>query len=223
MNLEKLLKLLKTKVASLGYNKKELRGIAEAISNNSELGEDATDEEISAEIEAVLPYLRFGQQQANRIASASQVNANDQGGNGDNEPKPPVTPTNPNTHPDQQDEAPQWAKSLLEQTKSLSDRLSAMEGERTTNSRLDRLKKVVEGCGAMEKSTIRDFGRMSFATEDDFVEYLSEVEASVSEYRKDLGNDAVGSMTGKPGGAGAKNVPETASDAEIDALADALR
>lgn len=222
MNLEKLLKLLKTKVASLGYNKKELRGIAEAISNNSELGEDATDEEISAEIEAVLPYLRFGQQQANRIASAN-ANANDQGGNGDNEPSPSVTPTNTDTPPNNADDTPQWAKALLEQNKALVERLSAMEGERTMNSRLERVKKAVEGCGAMEKSTIRDFARMQFASEDDFEDYLSEVTESVSEYRKDVGNDAVGSMTSKPGGAGANKPEEVASDAEIEALSESVK
>lgn len=222
MNIEKLLKLLQTKVASLGYNKKELRGIAEEISNNSTLTEDATDEELTAEIEAVIPYLRFGQQQANRIASASGANANDQSGNGGNEPKPSVTPSNPNTPPTPQDDAPQWAKTLLEQNKALTERISAMEGERTTNSRLERVKKAVEGCGAIEKSTIRDFGRMQFASEDDFESYLSEVETSVTEYRKDLGNDALGSHKGKPGGAGANNPTATPTQAEIDALAEAM-
>lgn len=217
MNIEKLIKMLQTKVASLGYNKKELRGIAEEISNNSELGEDATDEAINAEIEAVMPYLKFGQQQANRIASAGKP-ADGQGGDGG--AKPPATP--PQAQPKPEDEAPQWAKALFEQNKALSEKLAAMEGERKTNSRLDRIKEIVKDCGAMGEATLRGFGRMQFSTEEDFEEFVQEVEASVEAYRRQEGNEALETHKGKPGGAGANNPTATPTQAEIDALAEAM-
>ena len=62
---------LKLKAKALGFNSKELKGIAAKIADNLESQEDASEEDVNAEIdekiEAVLPYLTFGQSQANRL------------------------------------------------------------------------------------------------------------------------------------------------------------
>lgn len=218
MNIEKVLKLLQTRAASFGYNKKELRGVAEAISNNSALTDDATDEEINAEIEAVIPYLRVGQQQANRIATASRQPTPEAGG--DDGATPTATPQDPT---DAGTTEPAWAKALREQNEAMIRRLEAIEGEKQTSTRLGRLKALVQGCGAMGEATLRGFARMHFASEDEFDQYASEVEASVVEYKKTLGNDALQSLTEKPGGNGASNPTEKPTDAEIEALGGILR
>mgnify|MGYP000552293501 CR=1 FL=1 len=62
---------LKLKAKALGFNAKELKGIAANIADNLKSAEDASEEDVNAEIdeqiEAVLPYLTFGQSQANRL------------------------------------------------------------------------------------------------------------------------------------------------------------
>ena len=81
MKLTKVLKKLKTnkKVASLGFNRSELRSIAQQICDNSELEDDATEEEENTYIEEsitdTLPILQLGQKYANRIASDKAGNA----------------------------------------------------------------------------------------------------------------------------------------------------
>lgn len=62
---------LKLKAKALGFNSKELKGIAAKIADNLTSTEDASEEDVNAEIDsqidAVLPYLTFGQSQANRL------------------------------------------------------------------------------------------------------------------------------------------------------------
>lgn len=62
---------LKLKAKALGFNSKELKGIAAKIVDNLISADDASEEDVNAEIdekiEAVLPYLTFGQSQANRL------------------------------------------------------------------------------------------------------------------------------------------------------------
>ena len=62
---------LKLKAKALGFNSKELKGIAAKFADNLESLEDGSEEDVNAEIvekiEAVLPYLTFGQSQANRL------------------------------------------------------------------------------------------------------------------------------------------------------------
>lgn len=208
MNIEKLTKVLQTKAASFGYNKRELRGIAEAISNNSTLTDDATDEEYNAEVEAVLPYLKFGQQQASRIAQSLRPDPD--GGNGTE--KRPVPPSQKD-HPE--DEEPAWAKALREQNEQLMQRLNIVEGERLAKTRHERLQTLLGDCGTFGEATLKSFGRMTFATEEDFEEYAAEVAASVEAYKAERGGDALKSLTAKPGGGGAKNPAETPTEEEI--------
>ena len=68
---QQVLEVLKPRVKALGFNKKELEGVAKQIANNLNLSEDASDEDvttaISTKIDAVVPFLQFGQSQANRV------------------------------------------------------------------------------------------------------------------------------------------------------------
>lgn len=68
---QQVLVRLKLKAKALGFNVKELKGIAAKIADNLELADDASEEDANAEIDkaidAVLPYLSFGQSQANRL------------------------------------------------------------------------------------------------------------------------------------------------------------
>ena len=69
---EKVLLMLKPKVKAFGFNKKELMGIAAKIADNLTSADDASDEDVNAEIEeridVVLPFLQVSQSYANRLA-----------------------------------------------------------------------------------------------------------------------------------------------------------
>jgi Holliday junction resolvasome RuvABC DNA-binding subunit len=90
-----LSKLLANKsIKALGYSKKELRGIAQQIADNLNSTEETSEEEVDAEIderiEAVTPFLGFGQSQANRLLDEWKKNNptpmdDDEDGKGDDD------------------------------------------------------------------------------------------------------------------------------------------
>ena len=66
----KVLQALKPKVASLGFTKEELESVVGSISGTLE--EDATEEQINAQIDAVIPYLKLSQSAVTRIVNAKK-------------------------------------------------------------------------------------------------------------------------------------------------------
>lgn len=85
----KVLQMLKPKVKALGFNEKELKSVAAKIADNLTSEEDASDEDVNAEIEtsieAVLPYLVLGQSYANRVINDSKKNVNEEDDDDDEE------------------------------------------------------------------------------------------------------------------------------------------
>ena len=70
-----VLEALKPKVKAFGFNKKELKGIAAKIADNLTSAEDASIEDLNAEIatqiEAAIPFLQFAQSQSSRVIEAA--------------------------------------------------------------------------------------------------------------------------------------------------------
>lgn len=71
-----VLELLKTKAASLGFNKDELEGAAKTIASNLGVDDDATDEALNAAVEKAvavyMPILELSQKNANRIITKNK-------------------------------------------------------------------------------------------------------------------------------------------------------
>lgn len=67
---EKVSELLKPKTAQLGFTQEELESVVESLSGN--LADDASDEDINAQIDAVIPYLALSQKAANRAIQAAR-------------------------------------------------------------------------------------------------------------------------------------------------------
>lgn len=121
------------------------------------------------------------------------------------EPKPTEQPKpNEETKPGKED-MPAWAKALIDSNKTLSDKLSAMEGEKIATSRKSSLEAILKN--APEKIRQRyekDFVRMTFKDDEDFNSWIGEitpdVEAITNEYQ------AKGSVVTRPkaGAAGGK-------------------
>lgn len=223
MNREQLVLLaLKPRVKALGFNQKELKGIAAKIAGNIKLEEEASEEEVSAEIdsqiEAILPFLQLGQSQANRVIDAwkkshseTDDDDNDEGQSGSNK-----STKNKNEN----DATPEWAKAMMSTIEGLTAKVVALETEKSTSSRRTRLEALLKDTGAFGERTIKSFARMKFDSEDEFDEFYSEVEADLkklNQERADVGLSSLGSIPGVQKKSAPKE--EVLTDDEIKALA----
>ncbi len=201
MNLEKIMKILKTKAASLGFNEEELKVAAELISGRLN-SEDASDDDINAEVEAVMPILKVAQANSSRIVSKAKAT-------------PKVEPAKPGpATPQDDDDAPAWFKKY---TEANEQRLARIEGERTMQSRKTQLEAIVKDSGVFGDKLLKSFGRMSFETEEDFAAFLEETKTDLNDFNKDL--ETKGIVNIKPiGGGGVTPSKDKATDSEIDAV-----
>lgn len=100
------------------------------------------------------------------------------------------------TDPPKEDDTPEWAKALIEGNKTLSEKLAALEGNKVINDRKSAiLAKLKDADEAYSAKVLRDFGRMTFADDAAFEEYLGEVEQDYTSYvqitaESQLGKDA---------------------------------
>ena len=87
---QQVLLKLKPKVKAFGFNKKELMSVAAKIADNLTSTDDASDEDVNAEIDtaidAVLPYLQVSQSFANRVIEENRKKNDDDGTDGDDDP-----------------------------------------------------------------------------------------------------------------------------------------
>lgn len=223
MDLKQLvLQALKPKVKAFGFDKKEVESAAATIADNLQLAEEASDEEkqtaIDAAVEAAVPFLALSQQAVTRIVNAKPPK---------DEPKDEPDPKDPPKNPKDKDEMPAYMKAFLDaqnaSMKELKDELAAMKAEKAATSRKARLEEVLKDTGAFGKSTLRQFERMSFADEDAFDAFLSEVKddlKTLNQERTDAGLSALGNPP-SAGGKGEGKEPEVYNDDELKQIADA--
>lgn len=241
MKLTKVLKKLKTnkKVASLGFNRSELRSIAQQICDNSELEDDATEEEENTYIEEsitdTLPILQLGQKYANRIASDKAGNAgkksnedddDEDNEDDDDESNHQVKPKSKKSKSDDgsNDGEPSWFKKYRE---SMDKRFEKIESSRTGDTRKSKVEKILKDAGVLDKPlgkrTLRDFGRMHFENDEEFDEFIDEIVEDVEGIESDGNDDGAVASTSKditpPKGGKKTKKNDVASDEEVDDLA----
>lgn len=101
-------------------------------------------------------------------------------------------------------EEPEWFKTFREQQEA---RLSAIEKEKTTSTRKQRLEEIAKDAGTLGAKILKDFGRMNFDSDEAFEEYLEETKADLETAKQEeadkglLGNSRPG---GGKGGVSAK-------------------
>lgn len=221
---------LKPKVKQFGFNNKELKEAAAKIASILTLEDDASEEEVNAAIDeaidAKLDDYRFAQSYANRLRNemAKDDIENEKDDDEDDEDNDGSssrqTRRKPGRSPKKDDEEPAYFKKLRE---SIEARFAAIEGARTTETRKGKLEKLLKDSGTFGKQIIKGFAKMKFDTDDEFDEYLSEVEEDLKSYNQELADKGLG---GTPpgagtGGKGGKDLPEL-TDAEIDAIVDTM-
>lgn len=209
---------LKPRVASLGFNRMEIEGVASRIANN--LGEDASDEDIDAAIDAVMPYLELAQTSANRIINK----AKDGDGNKPNTATGESSKTGKNAEKggeQSEDDTGSTGADDLKDMESLkkflgeivsasispiTKRLDAIEGGKIADTRLSQVKEIAKKAGgSYEKTILKNFERMTFESDDDFADYLTEITADVDSYVQDHSNEGLRNSPKPKGGSGEGN------------------
>ena len=230
---QQVLLKLKPKVKAFGFNKKEVMGIAARIADNLTSTDDASDEDVNAEIEAaidaVLPYLQVSQSFANRVIEENRKkNGDDETDDGDdtssNTSNNRQTGSNKND-PQQNksnDDAPAWAKGLLDKVDTLTNEISVLKGEKVTTSRKSKLNELLKDSGSFGSRILKSFDRMKFETDEEFDEFYSEVEEDLKNYNQERADAGLATLANPPaaGSKGSGKQDEVISDAEIKALAD---
>lgn len=212
---QKVFLALKPKVSAFGFDKNEVMGIAAEIANNLNLNEEATDEEINEAIEknvdAVLPYLKLGQSQANRVIN-DWKKSNEKGG--EQQAQKQQSKEGEKTEPSDD------MKTLMTMMQSMQEKLSRFEAEKATNDRKSRLERIVKDAGTFGQSKLRDFSRMNFDKEEDFEAFCEEVENDLKSLVQESANQGLSKMT-PPQNAKDEKV-DVMSDEEIDKMADGM-
>lgn len=203
---------LKTKAASLGFNKTELMGVAATIADNLD-SDDASDEDIDARIDAALPYLKVAQQNANRVIEASRATSTETDEEDEDESSAGSKKSKTTSK-----EAPEWARAIIASNEKLMQEVGALKGEKVTNSRKSKLESLLKDSGSFGSRIVKNFTRMKFETEEEFEDFFADVEEDLEEYHKEKGEEAVGSVKpagGKPRGSDKNEKP---SEAELNAV-----
>lgn len=216
------------KVKAFGFNNKELKGLAAKIAKDLKSEEDASDEDVNAEIEtaveAVLPLLEFGQSYANRVIN-DNVNGSEDDENDDNEYEETEEVSNmskskrsPKIKEKKSDKEPEWFKMYRE---NMEKKISDLMGERTADKRKIRLEKILKDTGKFGERMLKNYDRMKFETDNDFEEFLSEVEDDLKSENQERANKGLEKL-GAPatGGSDKKDKkPEVLSEEEIKEIA----
>lgn len=128
-------------------------------------------------------------------------------------------PTNDNQQPtNKPEEAPAWAKELIDTNKALSERLNKLETERTSTSRKQQLSAIVEKLPA---SLRKAYERTNIDTlsGEEFDTLITDITAEVTEIGNDL--HAKGAVFGQPNKSTNRQSGDNAKEA-TDAEADAV-
>lgn len=209
---KKIFQLLRTNktVKALGYSQKELKGVASYIANNLSSEDNTPEDEINAEIdeqiEAIIPILSFGQQQASRaLENWKRNHATGEDTLQDDGQEPGQENATATGHPAQQQqssteknvEVPAWAQTLTDNMKALQTEISAIKGRNLTDQRRERLQALLKNTGVFGEQAMKQFARMKFADDEDFDNYVNDVEQDLKNLNQERANAGL-SVLGKP-------------------------
>lgn len=183
----KVLQTLKPKVASLGFTKEELESVVDSISET--LQEDATEEQINAQVDAVIPYLKISQSAVTRIVNAKKKE--------ETQPKAPKASTTTKEAEEGAEPEDKFEK-LFKVIEEQNQKIDALVNKEVKTSRreiyISKLKDLPE---AVQKSKLKDFDRMSFADQEDFEAFIEETEKDIPVIVQGLADKELSEM-GKP-------------------------
>ena len=209
---DKILAALKIKFANKGFSAKTLEGLA------AELAKTVTEEaNIETAISGVEPILTVMQSEIDtRVTTAvnkAKEEKTDKPGEGAAD-KPGETIV-----PESGEKTPAWAKTIIDQNKQLTDRLSAIEQGKTIESRKSKLETKLAKVNEKDKGRyLKNFGRMNFETDDEFETFLTEVEEDVKDLVQEDADTNLSNISGTPQRGNSGVSKDKPSEAQLDSV-----
>lgn len=228
---ERVLLLLKPKVKAFGFNKKEIMSIAAKIADNLTSEEDASEEDVNAEIntaiDAVLPYLQVSQSFANRVIEDNRKKNDDEEEIDDEEDDDTSSHNQPSSkkknQKQQKDETPAWAKAMLQTVEALNGEITSLKAEKVTTSRKSKLETLLKDTGAFGSSTLKNFNKMKFENEEEFEEFYNEVSDDLKSLNQERANAGLANLGGSLASKKQEGEDDKPlSDEEIDEMVDLM-
>ncbi|MED9889371.1 MAG: hypothetical protein UE905_08085 [Segatella copri] len=213
----------------MGFSREELEGIAADVANNLELDEEASDEDVNAEIEkqvnAVLPYLKIAQKTAQRTIQSfkdSQDLDDDEVDDDDDDPAGNKKPIRKQKK-EKEEQVPGWAQALITQNKALQTEILGLKSERENDGRRSKLKALLKDKGTFGKTVLKNFDKMKFENESEFDDFYDSVVEDLAAIDQERANEGLGKL----GAPAAQRKPkkdevEVIKDNEIDELAETM-
>lgn len=227
---KQVLVILKPKSKALGFSREELEGIAANVANNLELDEEASDEDVNAEIEkqvnAVLPYLKIAQKTAQRTIQSfkdSKGLDDDEVYDPDDDPAGNKKPIRKQKKEKEEEQVPAWAQALITQNKALQTEILGLKSERESDGRRSKLKALLKDKGTFGKTVLKNFDKMKFENESEFDDFYDGVVEDLAAIDQERANEGLGKL----GAPAAQRKPkeeevEVIKENEIDELAETM-
>lgn len=225
---KQVLVILKPKSKALGFSREELEGIAADVANNLELDEEASDEDVNAEIEkqvnAVIPYLKIAQKTAQRTIQSfkDSQDLDDDEVDDDDDPAGNKKPIRKQKK-EKDEHASEWAQTLITQIKDLKTEIIGLKSERENDGRRSKLKALLKDKGTFGKTVLKNFDKMKFENESEFDDFYDSVVEDLAAIDQERANEGLGKL----GAPAAQRKPKTEEvevikDKEIDELAETM-
>ena len=227
---KQVLVILKPKSKALGFSREELEGIAADVANNLELDEEASDEDVNAEIEkqvnAVLPYLKIAQKTAQRTIQSfkdSKDLDDDEVDDPDDDPAGNKKPIRKQKKEKEEEQVPAWAQALITQNKALQTEILGLKSERESDGRRSKLKALLKDKGTFGKTVLKNFDKMKFENESEFDDFYDGVVEDLAAIDQERANEGLGKL-GAPAAQRKhkEEEVEVIKENEIDELAETM-
>lgn len=225
---KQVLVILKPKSQALGFSREELEGIAADVANNLELDEEASDEDVNAEIEkqvnAVLPYLKIAQKTAQRTIQSFKDSQDLDDDEVDDDDDPAGNKkTIRKQKKEKEEQVPAWAQALITQNKALQTEILGLKSERENDGRRSKLKVLLKDKGTFGKTVLKNFDKMKFENESEFDEFYDGVVEDLAAIDQERANEGLGKL-GVPAAQRKtkKEEVDVIKDDEIDELAETM-
>lgn len=233
---KKVLDALRTSkdIKALGFSHRELKGVAAKIADklDSEIKEDATEEEIQGAIDdaidSVLPFLQFTQAVSDsRVQSYKSTHSKkeDDEEDDEDEEEPVVRKSHKSQSSHKVDKSDgegdvesmlsKAIKPLLEKFDSIQAEISDLKKGKVADSRKAKLEKLLKDTGKFGERTLRAFNRMSFKDDEEFEDFYEEVENDLEAENQERANRGLDKLGAPDASAGAANKRRKKDDEEI--------
>lgn len=195
---KQVLVILKPKSKALGFSREELEGIAADVANNLELDEEASDEDVNAEIEkqvnAVLPYLKIAQKTAQRTIQSFKDSQDLDDDEVDDEDDDPAGSKKPIRKQKKDEQIPAWGQAIITQNKALLTEIIGLKSERENDGRRSKLKALLKDKGTFGKTVLKNFDKMKFENESEFDDFFDGIVEDLAAIDQERANEGLGKL-----------------------------